>query len=114
MPSDLFAGISVSNYAVAVEWYEKLVGSAPSFLPNEREAVWEVAEHRYVFIELRPQHAGHARNLLFVEDLDALVAQIAHRGLDPDRRETLSNGVRKAAYCDPDGNEFEFGGAPKS
>jgi hypothetical protein len=35
-----------------------------------------------------------------------------HRGLTPAQRETYANGVRKAAYRDPDGNAFEFGGAP--
>jgi hypothetical protein len=49
---------------------------------------------------------------IFVDDLDALVAQIADRGLDPMKRETYSNGVRKTTYCDPDGNEIGFGGAP--
>lgn len=28
------------------------------------------------------------------------------------KRETYSNGVRKALYRDPDGNEIGFGGAP--
>jgi glyoxalase/bleomycin resistance protein/dioxygenase superfamily protein len=60
----------------------------------------------------RPEHAGHARHTLFVDDLDALVAQIADRGLDPVEWETYSNGVRKITYRDPDGNEIGFGGAP--
>jgi hypothetical protein len=34
------------------------------------------------------------------------------RGLEPDERETYSNGVRKALYRDPEGNELGFGGAP--
>lgn len=112
MPIDLFAGISVTDYAAAVEWYERLFGSAPSFVPNDIEAVWELAEHRFVFIEHRPERAGHARHLVFVDDLDALVAQIAERGLTPTERETYANGVRKATYRDPDGNEMGFGGAP--
>ncbi len=49
---------------------------------------------------------------IFVEDLDALVAQIADRGVEPSKRETYSNGVRKVSYHDPDGNEIGFGGAP--
>jgi hypothetical protein len=61
---------------------------------------------------LRPEHAGHAVHLSFVDDLDALVAQITDRGLDPAERETLSNGVRKITYRDADGNEIGFGGAP--
>jgi predicted enzyme related to lactoylglutathione lyase len=109
---DLFAGIPVSDYAAAVEWYGRLFGSPPTFLPNNTEAVWELAEGRYVFIELRPEHAGHARHLLFIDDLDTRIAQIAERGLTPVERETYSNGVRKVAYSDPDGNEFGFGGAP--
>jgi hypothetical protein len=34
------------------------------------------------------------------------------RGIQPAERETYSNGVRKAAYRDPDGNEVGLGGAP--
>jgi catechol 2,3-dioxygenase-like lactoylglutathione lyase family enzyme len=109
---DLFAGIPVTDLAAALEWYGRLFGAPPSFLPNESEAVWELGEHRHVFIERQPEHAGHARHLVFVDDLDALVAQIAARGLDPAERETYANGVRKVAYRDPDGNELGFGGAP--
>ena len=47
MPVDLFAGIPVADYERAVAWYERLLGSGPSFLPNDTEAVWEVAEHRF-------------------------------------------------------------------
>jgi predicted enzyme related to lactoylglutathione lyase len=111
MPDDLFAGIPVGDYAAALEWYERLFGSPPTFIPNDAEAVWELAEHRFVFIERRPEHAGHARHLLFVDDLDALVARIAERGLTPTEHETYTNGVRKATYRDPDGNAFEFGGS---
>jgi catechol 2,3-dioxygenase-like lactoylglutathione lyase family enzyme len=107
---DLFAGIPVSDYAAALTWYETLLGSPPSFIPNDREAVWEVAEHRFVFVDQRPDHAGHVRHLVFVDDLDTRVAQIAERGLEPASRQTYSNGVRKATYVDPDGNQFEFGG----
>ena len=109
---DLFAGIPVADYAAALSWYERLLGSAPTFFPHDTEAVWELAEHRFVYIVQRPEHAGHAMHTLFVDDLDALVAQIADRGLDPFERETYSNGVRKITYCDPDGNEIALGGAP--
>jgi hypothetical protein len=109
---DLFAGISVADYAAALEWYKRLLGSEPAFFPHDTEAVWELAEHRYVYIVQRPQHAGHAMHTLFVDDLDALVAQIADRGLDPVVRETYANGVRKTTYRDLDGNEIGFGGAP--
>lgn len=107
---DLFAGIPVTDYAAALQWYEQLLGSPPTFFPHDTEAVWELAEHRYVYIVQQPEHAGHARHTLFVNTLDALVAQIAERGLDPAIRETYANGVRKITYRDPDGNEIGFGG----
>jgi predicted enzyme related to lactoylglutathione lyase len=109
---DLFAGVPVGDYARALAWYERLLGSAPSFFPNDTEAVWEVAEHRYVFIDVRPEHAGHAMHTIFLDDLDAAVQRIADRGIEPAERETYANGVRKVTYRDPDGNEIGFGGGP--
>lgn len=112
MNVDLFAGIPVRAYDSAAAWYERFFGAPPSFLPNDIEAVWEVAEHGYVYIVVRPDDAGHAVHLLFVDDFDARLAEIAERGLEPAERETLDNGVRKAIFRDPDGNEIGFGGAP--
>src|SRR5918998_3310430 len=112
MAVDLFAGIPVKDYAAALTWYERLLGSPPTFFPSDTEAVWELAEHRSVYIEQRPEHAGHTMLTIIVDDLDALVAQIADRGVEPSKRETYSNGVRKVTYHDPDGNEIGVGGAP--
>jgi len=112
MTLDLFAGISVSDYAAALAWYERLLGAPPAFFPNDREAVWELAEHRYLYIEHRPEHAGHAMLTLFLEDFDDRVAQITERGIEPAIEEVYENGVRKTTYRDPDGNEIGFGGAP--
>jgi predicted enzyme related to lactoylglutathione lyase len=108
----LFAGIPVNDYAAALAWYQQLFGSPPTFFPNDTEAVWELAEHRSVYIEQRPEHAGHAMHTVIIDDLDARVAQIADRGLAPSKRETYENGVRKITYHDPDGNEIGFGGVP--
>lgn len=112
MALDLFAGIPVSDYERALAWYEQLLGSGPSFLPNDVEAVWELAERRSIFIEHRPAHAGHAMHTIIVDDLDAVVAGIAGRGIEPAQTETYDNGVRKVTYRDPDGNEIGFGGLP--
>jgi Glyoxalase/Bleomycin resistance protein/Dioxygenase superfamily len=109
---DLFAGVPVSDYAAALVWYERLLGSPPTFFPHDTEAVWELAQHRYLYIVQQPEHAGHARHTLFVQDFDTLTAQIAERGLDPAERESYTNGVRKTTYRDADGNEIGFGGAP--
>jgi catechol 2,3-dioxygenase-like lactoylglutathione lyase family enzyme len=114
MTVDLFAGLPVTDYERALAWYEKLLGSGPAFLPNATEAVWEVAEHRYLYIVVRPEHAGHALHTLFVEDLDRRVEDMKGRGVEPADQETYENGVRKVIYRDPDGNEIGFGGGPAS
>ena len=111
MTADLFAGISVSDYAGALTWYEQLFGRPPSFHPNDREAVWEVDEHRYVWVEDRPAQAGHAMVMVYVDDLEAVVAGISQRGIEPAERETYENGVSKVIYRDADGNELSYGGA---
>ena len=59
MTRQLFAGISVSDYPVALEWYERLLGQPPSFSPNDVESVWDVNESGWVHVEHRHQHAGH-------------------------------------------------------
>ncbi|HEY3953527.1 MAG TPA: VOC family protein [Streptosporangiaceae bacterium] len=110
MALDLFAGIPVTDYAAALPWYERLFGGPPSFLPNETEAVWEVAGHRYIYIVASPGRAGNALVLSFVDALDDRVADIAGRGIEPDRRETPTSGVTKVTYRDADGNEISFGG----
>jgi catechol 2,3-dioxygenase-like lactoylglutathione lyase family enzyme len=112
MTADLFAGIAVSDYAAALTWYEKLLGAPPAFFPNDVEAVWEVAEHRYLYVEHRPDRAGHAMHTLFLDDFDDRVAAIAGRGLTPAKQETYENGVRKYTYVDADGNEIGLGGGP--
>ncbi|WP_369973620.1 VOC family protein [Prauserella sp. PE36] len=60
MTLDLFAGLPVSDYQRALAWYERLLGSEPAFLPDDTEAVWELAEHRYFYIDVLPERAGNA------------------------------------------------------
>jgi catechol 2,3-dioxygenase-like lactoylglutathione lyase family enzyme len=112
MTVDLFAGLPVSDLQRALRWYEQLLGAEPAFFPNDREAVWEVGEHRYVYIIDLPEHAGHSLTTLIVDDLDERVAGIGARGIKPDEVEEYDNGVRKVIYRDPDGNEIGFGGMP--
>jgi predicted enzyme related to lactoylglutathione lyase len=111
MALDLFAGIPVSDYEAAKPWYERLLGVEPSFIPHATEAVWVLAEHRSLFIVEDPERAGGATHTIFVDDLDARVADIAARGIEPDERITYPGKARKAIYRDADGNEIGYGGA---
>jgi catechol 2,3-dioxygenase-like lactoylglutathione lyase family enzyme len=109
---DLFAGVPVSDYEAARPWYERLLGAEPSFLAHATEAVWELAENRFVYVVEDRENHGGARITLFVDDLEGRVEAIASRGIEPAERETYGNGVRKVTYRDPDGNEIGFGGPP--
>jgi hypothetical protein len=101
----------VRDLQAARPWYERLLGE-PTFLPHATEAVWTLAEDRSVYVVEHADGAGHCLVTIFLDDLDAHIATIAARGLEPDERETYTGGVRKAIYRDPDGNELGFGGAP--
>ena len=111
MSLHLFAGLRVRDFQAARPWYERLFGE-PTFFAHATEAVWTLAEDRSVYIEENADGAGNSELTVFVDDLDAHVAAVAARGLEPDEHLTYSNGVRKALYRDPDGNELGFGGAP--
>jgi len=113
MELTLFAGIRVRDFAAARAWYERLLGET-SFLPHATEAVWMIADERAVYIFEDAGGAGHGLVTIFTDDLDAVVGEIAARGLEPDERETYPNGVRKVIFRDPDGNEFGFGGPPSN
>jgi catechol 2,3-dioxygenase-like lactoylglutathione lyase family enzyme len=111
MSLHLFAGLRVRDFQAARAWYELLLGE-PTFFPHATEAVWTLADDRSVYVVEHADGAGNCVVLIFLDDLDAHVAAIAARGLEPDERLTYSNGVRKTVYRDPDGNEVGFGGAP--
>ena len=111
MPLHLFAGLRVRDFQAARPWYEQVFGE-PSMFPHDTEAVWTIADDRSVYVVEHPEGAGHSVVTIFTDDLDAHVAAIGARGLEPDARETYDNGVRKVLYHDPDGNEVGFGGPP--
>jgi hypothetical protein len=98
---DLFAGIPVADYAAALKWYEVLLGSPRKFFPHATEGVWELGEHRYVYIVQQPEHAGHAMHTLFVDDLDALIAQIAKRDSTPRNRKPIRTACARSRTSTP-------------
>ena len=76
-------------------------------------AVFDVNAHGHLYVEVLPDRAGQGFATLFVDDLDERLAGIAARGVEPTSTETYGNGVRKAIFTDPDGNEVGLGGAPQ-
>src|SRR5690606_38246727 len=99
--TELFAGIPVRDLPTAIEWYQRLFGKPPSFLPNETEAVWAIGANRWIYIIVAPERAGGAIQTIICDDLETLIEEIAGRGIDYVEEETPAEGVRKVMYNDP-------------
>lgn len=66
--------------------------------------MWELAQHRSVYVVRRPEHSGHTARTVFVDDLDALVARVVGPGVEPSKRKAYPNSVRTVTYHDSDAN----------
>ena len=104
MTPQLFAGNRVSDFAIALPWYERLLGAEPSFFPHDTEAVWELSQHGLVYVVENADRSGGSLSMLFYEDVEAVVAEISARGIEPVERERYPGKARKAIYRDADGN----------
>ncbi len=109
MAVGVFAGIPVRDFGSALEWYKRLLGAEPAFFPNDIEAVWQLAEDRYVYIVQDPDRAGGGVSMIWVDDPVAEVARISGRGLAPVDVEK-HDSVWKYIFRDSDGNETGIGG----
>jgi hypothetical protein len=103
---ELFAGIPVKDFDVALEWYKRFFGKEPAFFPHKTEAVWGLAEGRYAYIVQDNEKAGHALVSFFVDDLTSFIASLSGQSISPLKDESFPNDVRKLTYADPDANEF--------
>ena len=108
---DLFASMPVKDFGTSLAWYERLFGCPPSFFPNETEAVWQIAEHRWIYVIVAPDRAGGAITTILGDNLDKLIDEIAERGINFEKEENPAQNVRKVMYYDPDGNEIGLGSA---
>jgi hypothetical protein len=109
MAVGIFAGIPVKDFRTALDWYQRLLGSEPSFFPNDVEAVWQLAEDRFVYIIQDVERAGGAVGMIWVDHPVSEVARIADRGLEPVEVEKHDD-VWKYVFHDADGNETGIGG----
>jgi predicted enzyme related to lactoylglutathione lyase len=100
----VFAGLVVENRNQAAAWYEQLLGRPPDFLPNDAEAVWQLAGTASVYLLADADRAGRGVMALVVADLGASLAEIAGRGIVAGAIEEIPGAGRKAVITDPDGN----------
>ncbi|MGH2446984.1 MAG: VOC family protein [Chloroflexota bacterium] len=103
-----FAGLAVANRDEAAAWYERLLGRPPTFLPNDAEAVWQVAETASLYLVADPERAGRGVIALVVDDLDRTLAEVARRGIAARAIEDIPGAGRKSVVIDLDGNALSI------
>lgn len=103
----VFSSIPVAERDTAVKWYEGFTGRPPDLIPNDIEAAWQLTDSGWIYVIAEPDRAGTALNTLLVDDLDAVVAGLADRGVAFGPIETMSNGPRFVMVTDPDGNHLK-------
>jgi catechol 2,3-dioxygenase-like lactoylglutathione lyase family enzyme len=107
----LFAGIAVADLAAEIDWFSRLFGRPPDLHPNADEAMWTATGSGSVYLVRRPERAGHAHLTLAVADVDRWAADLAGRGIESVRTETVAAG-RKLVLADPEGNEIALAEVP--
>src|SRR5437879_10993763 len=48
--TNVFAGITVRDRGVAIEFYERLLGTPPTMLPNDDEAAWQLTGGGWLYV----------------------------------------------------------------
>ena len=107
----LFAEIHVRDFRAAKPWYVQFLGE-PAFAAHDTEEVWSSPRTGRSPSRSSPRTPGTARSPSSWTTSTRWVDGIVARGIEPTKRETYDNGVRKVTFHDPDGNEIGFGGPP--
>jgi catechol 2,3-dioxygenase-like lactoylglutathione lyase family enzyme len=92
----VFAGIPVTDYEAALEWYEQLLGRAPDRFPHESEAVWQLGATSSIDVVADAERAGNALVTVAVDDLGERPSEIGPAG------------TPTAVLHDPDGNRIQL------
>jgi catechol 2,3-dioxygenase-like lactoylglutathione lyase family enzyme len=108
---ELFAGIPVADFEQALDWYERLFAKPPDMRPHDREAVWNLTDHAWVYVVEDRERAGSGLVTLMVDDLDERVAALADRGIVAGPVESINEQTRSTDLLDPDGNRLQLGQA---
>lgn len=103
----LFAGLTVSDFSAACDWYGGLFGTAADAYPREDEAIWQLAPHVSIYITADAERAGYGLLTLAVKNLEQQRLSLTQRGLAVEDG-AEANGLRTLLVRDPDGNRIKF------
>jgi predicted enzyme related to lactoylglutathione lyase len=100
--------LPVGDFDAAVAWYESVFGRAPDRRPMNGCAEWQLAQSGGVQVYRSDAGAGATTAIIGVDDVDALVGQLAGRGLTLEPFNVPSGQYRLALIQDPAGNTITF------
>lgn len=103
----LFAGLAVSDFAAAHDWYQRLFGSPPNVVPKDDEALWHTSAYASVYITADKARAGQGLLTMAVKNLAEEGTCLSRRGLTV-VESAEPNGMRTLLLADPDGNTIKF------
>ena len=100
----LLAVVAVSDLRTSRDWFSSLFGRRPDNEPMPTLAEWQVVPGGWVQVFCDPDRAGSSLLNVAVDDLDAHIADLRQRGLNPEAAVEANKGVRLSTVTDPDGN----------
>jgi glyoxylase I family protein len=104
----VLAVVPVSDLEKSQRWYSSLFGRPADNNPMPTLVEWQVVPGAWVQVFSDPQRAGSGLLNFAVDDLEAHLAQVRGRGLDPGEIAEANKGVRLSTIIDPDGNTIRF------
>ena len=90
--TNLFAGIATADLPAARAYYERFFGRGPDLIPNDDEAAWRLTDDAWVYVVADAPRAGGAVLTLLVDDLDAQLAGLRERGIEPPATQPVGGG----------------------
>ncbi len=107
MVTHTFAGLAVSDYAAAYDWYVRLLGRPADMFPHGREAVWRLTPHGSIYVVEDPERAGTGLVTLALDDLDAHERHLRDGGVTF-TEQAHGAAPRRVVVRDVDGNTLTF------
>jgi catechol 2,3-dioxygenase-like lactoylglutathione lyase family enzyme len=102
-----FAGLAVTDFATAYDWYARLLGRPADMRPHEAEAVWRLTSDSAIYVVQDPQRSGNGLVTLALDDLDAHERSMRESGF-PFTEELNGDSPRRLVVRDLDGNNLTF------
>jgi hypothetical protein len=99
----------VADFEAMVGWYGRLLGREPDMRPHDAEACWKLTDSAWLYVLEDSERRGGDEATIMVDRLDAELAAIARRGIEPEQIEEYPGKARKASIVDPEGNRIGIG-----